>query len=131
MGWLTIERGGWSAAAGAFLSFLAVTLLVPFGSLMWVVAFCVLLPVGAAVVYWVGFVGSVGPRTDQPGRLTLWFLTAFVVAIVGYMATFELTSDGSIPELLGQVLSLMLSGWVANWLVHRNGVERLRNRVAG
>jgi hypothetical protein len=131
MDWLTVERGVWSAAAGAFLSYLAVTLLVPFGSLVWVAAFCVLLPIGAAVVYRVAFVGGVGPRTDQPGRLTLWFLIAFGVAIVGYMATFELTSDGSVPELLGQVLSLMLSGWVANWLVHRNGVERLRNRVVG
>ena len=131
MNWLTIERGVWSAAAGAFLSFLAVTLLVPFGSLVWVVAFCVLLPVGAAVVYWMGFIGGIGPRADQPGRLTLWILVAFGIAFVGYMATFELTSDGSIPELFGQVLSLILSGWVANWLVHRDGVERLRNRVAG
>jgi lipopolysaccharide export LptBFGC system permease protein LptF len=89
------------------------------------------LPIGAAAIYWASFVSGVGPRTDQPGRLTLWFFVAFVIALIGYMATSELTSDGSIPELLGQMLSLGLSWWVANWFVYRGGVERLRGRVTG
>jgi hypothetical protein len=131
MDWLTAERGVWSAGAGAFFSLLGAALVFPFGSLAWTVAFCVLLPIGTAVVYRVGLVGGVGPRTDRPGRLTLWFFVAFVIALVGYMVTSELTSDESVPELLGEVLSLVVSWWIANWLVHYGGIERLRNRVTG
>jgi hypothetical protein len=128
---LTIERGIWSVAIGAFLSLVAATLAVPFGSLAWIIVFCVSLPISAAVIYRVGFVGGVGRRTDEPGRLTLLFFVGFVIALVGHMATFTLTSDGSISELLGQVLSLGVAWWLANWVVYRGGVERLRNRVTG
>jgi hypothetical protein len=67
MDWLTVERGIWSVVIGAFLSFLAVILVVPFGSLARIVVFCVLLPVGAAVVYRMGFAGGIDRRTDEPG----------------------------------------------------------------
>jgi hypothetical protein len=55
----------------------------------------------------------------------------FVIGLVGYMATFMLTNGGSIPELLGQALSLGIAWWLANWLVYRDGVERLRGHVTG
>jgi hypothetical protein len=128
---LTIERGIWSVAIGAFFSLIAATLAVPFGSLAWIIVFCVSLPIGAVVVYRVGFTGGVGRRTDEPGRLTLLFFVWFVIALVGHMATSALTSDGSIPEILGQALSLGVAWWLANWVAYRGGVERLRNRATG
>lgn len=130
MDWLTVERGIWSIAIGAFLSFLAVTLLVPFGSLARIVAFCALLPLGAVVVYRMGLMGG-SQRTDEPGRMTLSFFVLFIIALVGHMATFRLTSDGSIPELFGQVFSLGVALWLANWVAYRGGVEWLRSRVTG
>ncbi len=129
MNWPTVERGIWSVAIGAFLSFLAVILVVPFGSLARIVAFCVLLPIGAVVVYRMGFID--GRRTDQPGRLTLSFFIMFVIALVGYLVTSELTNDKGILELLGQALSLGVAWWLANWLVYRNGIERLHSRIIG
>ncbi|WP_135852133.1 hypothetical protein [Halorussus salinus] len=125
----SVERWVWTLGIGGFLSYLGGALLAPNPTriLPYVVGASV---VGVPIANWY-VTRELGQfPTEEAGRLTLFFLTMFVVAYLGMEAVEVVAAPDSTVETVGQAAAALAGIYLGRRAADR-GRDRIRAALGG
>ncbi|WP_128477408.1 hypothetical protein [Halorussus pelagicus] len=126
----TVERWVWTVAVGGFLAYLLGALLAPNPTRIhpYVVGASV---AGLPIAHW--YVGGevAGFPSDGAGRLTLFFLTMFVVAYLGMEAVGVVAGPDSAAGTVGRAGSVLVGIRLGRRAADRAGYDRIRATLGG
>jgi len=126
----TVERWVWTLGIGGFLSYLVGALLAPNPTriLPYVVGASV---VGFPIANWY-VTRELGQfPTEEAGRLSLFFLTMFVVAYLGMEAVEVVAAPESTAEIIGQAAAALTGIYLGRRAAARGGYDRIRAALGG
>ncbi|UPV98817.1 hypothetical protein M0R88_09760 [Halorussus gelatinilyticus] len=121
----SVERAVWTLGIGGFLAYLLGALLAPNPTriLPYVAGASV---VGVPIANW--YVTRELDRfpSEGAGRLTMFFLTTFVVAYLGMEAVEFVVAPDSTAETVGQAAATLVGLHVGRRTAYRGGYDRIR-----